>query len=167
MPVSRDEKIRGELENEKASFIKELGSRIRSIRVHNDLSQAEFAAALRISMKSLSKIENGEKQPSGRLLGVLESYFAVNGVWLITGKGEMLEGESRPMKIENDERFLRMFNRLNQDGKEKIVNILKMFMKAEYINRLEMDEGIVADVKIKRKISADSFAFQQRGPHED
>lgn len=126
--------IQAEMEDEKKGLLKELGSRIRSVRLRNNLTKAEFALALMVRMKTLSEIENGERQPGGRLLFALEEYFGINGIWLITGKGGMLR-ESRDEKMENTMRLLGMFSRLSERNRDKILNITKMLMQTEYVNR--------------------------------
>jgi len=124
-----------EMIDEKKVFIKELCSRIRSVRLLNNLAQGQFALALMISMKTLSEIENGERQPSGRLLFVLEEYFGVNGIWLMTGKGEMLRDNHNNRKLEVTMHLLGMFNRLSENSRAKTVNIIKILLQKEHYRR--------------------------------
>ena len=132
---SHKKQLEYEMKDEKNIFVKELCSRIRSVRLLNNLAQGQFALALMISMKTLSEIENGERQPSGRLLFVLEEYFGVNGIWLMTGKGEMLRDNRNNRKMEVTMHLLGMFNRLSENSRAKTVNIIKILLQKEHYHR--------------------------------
>lgn len=119
-------------EDEKKVFVKGLCSRIRSVRLLNNLTEAEFAMTLMISVKTLSEIENGERQPGARLLFVLEEYFGVNGIWLMTGSGQMLRDKRANKKIEVTMRLLGMLSRLSDNNRDKIVNIIKILLHKEH-----------------------------------
>src|SRR4030065_1763089 len=116
---SHKKQLEYEMKDEKNIFVKELCSRIRSVRLLNNLAQGQFALALMISMKTLSEIENGERQPSGRLLFVLEEYFGVNGIWLMTGKGGVPRDNRNNRKKEVNMHLLGMFNRLSKNSRAK------------------------------------------------
>ncbi len=119
-------KIRLKLEDEKSNFVEKLGSRIRQVRLHSNLTQTEFARMLGIGKKSLSEIENCEKQPSGRFMCALSSYFPVNIDWLISGKGEMLVNKKLRKGIDDSMQFLKLFNRLPQIGRGRVTLPLKL-----------------------------------------
>ena len=121
-----------DMEDENNVFVKELCSRIKSVRLLNNLAKAEFAMALMIRMKTLSEIENGERQPSGRVLFVLEEYFGVNGIWLMTGKGEMVRENRNNRKMEVTMHLLGMFSRLSENSRGKTVNIIKILLQKEH-----------------------------------
>lgn len=125
--------IERELEADKQLFLKELGSRIRGVRLQNNLTKAEFATALMLRVKALSEIETGQRKPSGRLLFTLKEYFGVNEAWLMTGKrGASRETQER--KREETMHLLGMFNRLPESSRGKILNIAKILMQSRHFN---------------------------------
>jgi len=130
-----------ELEDAKKVFAKDLGSRIREVRLLKNMAKAGFAMALMVSMKTLSEIENGERQPDGRLLFVLEECFGVNGAWLMTGEGQMLRGNRANRKTEAAMRLLGMFGRLTENDRDKVVNIIKILLHKGHHSQKRINEG--------------------------
>ena len=122
-----------ELEADKHLFLKELGSRIRDIRLQNNLTKAEFAAALMVRVKTLSEIETGKRQPSGRLLFALKEFFGVNELWLMTGK-RGAPSDSQDRKMEETMHLLGIFKRLSDSSRGKILNIAKILMQKRHLN---------------------------------
>jgi transcriptional regulator with XRE-family HTH domain len=114
-------------------FINQLGSRIRRIRLHKRLTPTEFASTLNIQIKTLSEIENGIKEPPDKLLSTLINLFAIKRDWLITGKDEMFKGESKFEESINVDQFLKMYDQLSEKGKKRILNIVQVLLKTEYI----------------------------------
>jgi putative transcriptional regulator len=49
---------------------------VAAARARTGLSQAEFAAALRISVRTVQEWEQGRRQPSGAALSLIEMVFA-------------------------------------------------------------------------------------------
>ena len=113
--------------------INQLGSRIRRIRLHNRLTPTEFASTLNIQIKTLSEIENGIKEPTDKLLSTLINLFAIKRDWLITGKDEMFKGKSKFEESINVDQFLKMYDQLSEEGKKRILNIVQVLLKTEYI----------------------------------
>ena len=62
-----------------------LGERIRSIRKITNLTQAEFAAELRISRPHLNKVEYNKENPSGTLVRLISILFQVDENWIKSG----------------------------------------------------------------------------------
>lgn len=67
-----------------------IGSRIKQLRVHFNLTQKELADKLKISQSNLAKIETDVSKPSFDLLTNIMNIFHIDGHWLLTGEGEML-----------------------------------------------------------------------------
>lgn len=122
-----------ELEADKHLFLKELGSRIRGIRLQNNLTKAEFATALMLKVKTLSEIEAGKRQPSGRQLFALKEYFGVNEIWLMTGR-RGAPSDTRDRKMEETMHLLGMFKRLSESSRGKILSIAKILMQRKHFN---------------------------------
>lgn len=66
-----------------------LADRIRQVRKKMNLTQAEFAGALRITRGHVSSIETGHAIPSDQLLALLCEIFFVQWDWLVLGEGPM------------------------------------------------------------------------------
>lgn len=109
---------------------KELGLRIRSIRLQNEIPQAEFARTLHINEKLLAKIENGLEKPDAWLLFILESNHGINVNWLLTGEGEMIIKNGRSKK--DLAYMLTIYDRLSKNSQKRIVNIIKMLIHSDH-----------------------------------
>ncbi|MGD2090000.1 MAG: helix-turn-helix transcriptional regulator [Candidatus Aminicenantes bacterium] len=89
---------------------KEIGLRIRGLRVENNLKQENLAEILKIDRSTLSKIESGTNTPTTRILIELKRIFSVSIDWILFGTG--------PRKyIETD--------KYNHDLEELVENICK------------------------------------------
>jgi transcriptional regulator with XRE-family HTH domain len=64
----------------------DIGQRIRQFRTHNDLSQAELADGMDISINFLSEIENGKKGFSYETLYKLCSEYKISADYILFGK---------------------------------------------------------------------------------
>jgi len=63
-----------------------LGARIALLRRQMGMSQAELAAALRISSSAVGMYEQGRREPSGQMLVAMAAFFGVTTDYLLTGK---------------------------------------------------------------------------------
>lgn len=135
MPSINDKPLGYRLKDEESEFLRRLGQRIVKIRVKHNLSQAEYACILSIGSKRLARIELGEVRPSIKLLFKIENHFEVKKDWLMTGRGRIFEKENWKEPIEQDLQFMKMFNRLEDEGKEKMLNVIKVFLKNEHFER--------------------------------
>ena len=68
-----------------------INERIKQIRKDVKLSQEEFATKINLAGNSISRIENGSRNPSERTLSDICQRFNVNKDWLLTGNGEMYD----------------------------------------------------------------------------
>ncbi len=66
-----------------------VSERIKEIRKSLDLNQREFADRLKVSVSSLSDVENGKYSPNFELVRNLVKEFKVNEDYLLFGEGEM------------------------------------------------------------------------------
>lgn len=65
---------------------KEIGDRIRKIRLEQNHTQAQFAESIDISINFLSEIENGKKGMSQETIYKLCTHYNVSADYLIFGK---------------------------------------------------------------------------------
>lgn len=63
-----------------------MNSRIKELREETGLSTRAFASRIGVSSSSISKLENGENNPSERTIRLLCSEFHVRREWLLTGE---------------------------------------------------------------------------------
>jgi SOS-response transcriptional repressor LexA len=68
---------------------REIGSRIRQLRLAAGLTQKTFADSLGIVQGFLSALENGKKMPSNTLILALCQLYRIDRDWLCSGRGNM------------------------------------------------------------------------------
>ncbi len=126
------------LKDEKTEYFKDLGLRVKKIREEHGLSLVEFACILNAESKELARIELGKNRPDIKLLFKVESHFEVNDDWLMTGNGRVFRKKNWKEPIEDDLQFLKMYNRLEDAGKKRMINVIKVFLQDEYLERQEL-----------------------------
>ncbi len=95
--------------------MEEAGQRIKQVRLHQGLNQAEFADRLGIGQAYLSALETGHRDITGNVLKALHREFEVSLDWIITGTGEMnitIRNNSTPAVAPPDEALLGHVSRL-------------------------------------------------------
>jgi transcriptional regulator with XRE-family HTH domain len=105
--------------------MKEIGNRIKLIRAETGLKQGEFAKKLEISQGLLSGIEGGNELLSDRVKKIICFEFGIDENWLLTGEGKMI----RP--IDDEEKIIKIFRKLEPEGKEQIKAYLKERLKLQ------------------------------------
>lgn len=78
---------------------KEIGERIKNLRIKNGLSQAFIANILNLSRSNYSQIELGNQYPSFNTLHEIASYYSKTYDWLLHGTDVKPANES-PAKID-------------------------------------------------------------------
>jgi transcriptional regulator with XRE-family HTH domain len=73
---------------------KEIGKRIKKLRVYLGLTQRDFAEKIYSSYRSVQNWESGERYISESNLRLLIDEYGVSREWLLTGTGEMLTDEA-------------------------------------------------------------------------
>ena len=72
----------------------ELGERVKIIRKHFGLSQAQFAQKVNRSPGYLSNLEKGNSGISEETAKIICTAFGVNEEWLLSGEGEIGCGDA-------------------------------------------------------------------------
>lgn len=67
-----------------------MNKRIRELRKHYDLTQAEFGDRIKVKANTITNYETGLRMPSDAVINSICREFSVNETWLRTGEGEML-----------------------------------------------------------------------------
>lgn len=73
--------------------------RIKKIRQKTGLNQEDFGRRIGIGKTSVSKLENGENNPSEQTIMLICQEFSINENWLRTGHGEMFRPIDRKEEI--------------------------------------------------------------------
>lgn len=73
--------------------------RIKQVRKHFNLSQAEFGEQLGVSRDAISNYELGRVIPTTLFVNHLCSTYNINRSWLMEGEGEMFLEQSRDIQI--------------------------------------------------------------------
>ena len=69
-----------------------MNKRIKELRRQLGLSQEEFGKRIGIGKSAVSKLENGENEPSEQTILSICREFRVNYFWLTEGKGDVFIG---------------------------------------------------------------------------
>jgi len=77
---------------------KDIGERIKELRLKSGLSQAYIANVLSLSRSNYSQIELGNQYPSFNTLHEIARYYAKSYEWLLHGRNTEQPGET-PAKI--------------------------------------------------------------------
>jgi transcriptional regulator with XRE-family HTH domain len=80
------------------------GSRLKKYRLDKGLTGNKLAEIIGISQGSLSEIENGKREPSGKVFYGLAKNTDIDIKWLITGENTD-EGPKRPESVPNNRKF--------------------------------------------------------------
>lgn len=65
---------------------REIGQRIRALRIKNKMTQQELAYAVDVSLNTVGKIESGIRMPSVDMFVMISSTFGVTLDFLILGR---------------------------------------------------------------------------------
>lgn len=76
-----------------------VGTRIREVRVSNNLTQQSFADRIGISRGALANYEVDRNEPIDAVITLICREFNINESWLRTGEGEMMRPVSRDEEI--------------------------------------------------------------------
>ena len=74
---------------------KNIGARIKAVRLNAGLTQQAFSDSLGVSQGYLSDLEKEIKTPSDTLLIALSNLYEINMDWLLSGKGELSSPSAR------------------------------------------------------------------------
>lgn len=69
----------------------EIGERIKAVRKHFKLTQAEFGERIGVKGNTIATYEIGRNAPVDAVFSLLCREYGVNEIWLRTGEGEMFQ----------------------------------------------------------------------------
>lgn len=101
-----------------------IGEKLKDIRKHKGLTQAEFGNNIGFSKQAVSNIENNLSNPSIDFISKLIMYYDVNANWFIVDKGEMFNSQQEMYKTTKNEIMREVEQMLNtQQEKFKTIKI--------------------------------------------
>jgi transcriptional regulator with XRE-family HTH domain len=105
-----------------------MGRRLIELRHVLGLTQQAFGAKIRISKGYVTSLEKNRQPINDRIIKLIADTFGVNTEWLKTGAGEMFFD---PKNLRLTE-VISMFNQLNPDFQNFIINQLKQLLEMNH-----------------------------------
>ena len=96
--------------------------RIKAIRKHYDLTQAEFGYRIGVKGNTITNYENDLRNPSDAIIVSICREFNVNEEWLRTGNGEMFQPITKNDEI--SKLFGEVLKENNDDFKRRLISAL-------------------------------------------
>ena len=109
------------------------------------LTQKEFGEKIHISKGYVTSLEKGRQPLNERIIKLLSDTYGVNSEWLKNGTGTMFF-DSQKSQIDE---IIYIFNQLNPDFQDFIINLLKNLLKMNHNYRSETQA--ITDAKQKGK----------------
>jgi HTH-type transcriptional regulator, cell division transcriptional repressor len=109
------------LESEKEKIVKEIGQRLRTLRVANNLNAGEIYKLTGISTGNTSSMETGKTFPSAYALIKLSELYNVSTDWILKGKTPENKG---------DQDLITVGDILQSDIDEELAAYLRYILKA-------------------------------------
>lgn len=109
----------------------EVGSRIRTIRKVNDLTQKEFGDRIFVSQDLISLMERGLQELQDQNCKLICDSFHISEKWLIHGEGDMYQSITKNLSIKDKdiERVIAKLLKLQQDDLLFVEDILDKFIE--------------------------------------
>jgi transcriptional regulator with XRE-family HTH domain len=111
-----------------------INERVRLVRQHFKMSQAEFAAKIYVHNGFLSALEHGNKRVTERVRKLVSVTFGVNEEWLQEGTGDMIAADNPDYEIQE---IVELYKQLSPYFKTYFRRQLKDLMEYERLNKIE------------------------------
>lgn len=109
-----------------------INERVKAVRKHFKMSQAEFAAKIFVNAGFLSALENGNKRVTERVCKLVAVTFGINEEWLHNGTGEMIADENPGYEIQE---IVELYKQLSPYFNAYFRRQLRDLMEYEKLNR--------------------------------
>lgn len=116
-----------------------IGDRLKSVRVSNNFSTNKFAEILGIAQSAITKIENGNSDPSAKTLIAIYEKFRIDPLWLLTGQTAHVIQNPNALKIGQ------LADSLPDDIQKILLTLVKREVRLERILKRETD-NIASDL---------------------
>lgn len=110
---------------ETIQFRKQLGKRLRTIRLENELNQGEISKLFGISKGSVSEYENGKNEPSPSFLVKFAKKFNVDIRWLLQFSAQPAYRQAHPDTLRVGEEKAPRYSKKSEELLEEVVAYLK------------------------------------------
>ena len=78
----------------------EIGERIKAVRKHFKLTQAEFGERIGVKGNTIATYEIGRNAPVDAIFSLLCREYGVNEIWLRSGEGEMFQAMNEDEELD-------------------------------------------------------------------
>ena len=78
----------------------EIGERIKAVRKHFNLTQAEFGERIGVKGNTIATYEIGRNAPVDAIFSLLCREYGVNEIWLRSGEGEMFQAMNEDEELD-------------------------------------------------------------------
>lgn len=128
--------------------------RIKYVRAHTGLNQADFGEKLHVSKSAVQKWESGENAPTDAVVELMSQKTGVNLLWLRTGEGVPFAETAREAEMS---RLFRLLMSSNPDAfRTRVVeSSLKLLRYGENSREWELLEKIYNSIVDDKKKEAD------------
>lgn len=123
-----------------------VGNRIKQRRIELNMTQKDIYERCGLATGALSKIENGERNPSVTLFYDIARSLDCNMEWLLIGENA---NSHIPEICESEEELLKGFRELSEDDQDEILAIIKLKLR----KARKSEQGVV---KLSASIVTDS-----------
>ena len=116
--------------------------RIKAIRTHFGLSQADFGNRIGVKQATVAGYENGSRTPLDAVIASICREFGVDETWLRTGVGDPF-----PKKTRNDELAAFFGNVLSDEPgfKQRLLSVLSRLDESEWALLEHMADKLLAE----------------------
>ena len=101
----------------------EIGERIKAVRKHFNLTQAEFGERIGVKGNTIATYEIGRNAPVDAIFSLLCREYGVNEIWLRSGEGDMFQA------MNEDEELADYLGDVMHDEHESFLRRLTLEMK--------------------------------------
>lgn len=110
-----------------------LGTRIKQIRMTNNLTQIEFGSKIGLTKSAISKVENDIHGISDGVFLNIVNEFCINKEWLMNGTGNqyntVLQNQKNTLSMtQQEESLLINFKNLNLNNRLKVLDYIKTLL---------------------------------------
>ena len=143
---------------------------ILKILSHYGLSATSFAEEIGVQRSSISHILSGRNKPSyDFIVRILEKYPAINPLWLLTGKGEMISNDkdgtvNTPKELVPEKKTPDLFNEIVVENKNQGGEIKQI---KDYISKQTNEVTNVNNVKYVILLYTDGTFFQYKKTNDE
>ena len=99
-----------------------IGDRLRTLREHAKIGQAEVAAALDVSIPTVSEWESGKKKPARERISVLAQLFGVTSDYILDGIEIALPDRGA---LEEEKSLLLLYRSTDEQVRRAVMTLLR------------------------------------------